>query len=383
MKQIAQRLEHYLHRLNVPIIFEISFGATIAILIANWMNLQYSASAGITVLLTIQNTRRETVTSTLQRYLVFFLMVLLSALIMRPMGYTTISFGLFLLLFVGISYFFQLQHVVSSNAVLATHFLAAGHMGSPLVVNEFWILTIGAAVGVLINIVIPYQRMPLEQFRDDVEDQMRDLLYAFAKRVDLIGCPEVPLAEAQRGADENNEVDEEEGEPSLQIAKAPASCPIDGLDAEDEEIAQIFAELQVDLDAYHKAATDDMANRYQWDEGYPAMYFAMRTNQVALLQRMWENLTRVTENYALNVTFSNFLRSVADAFHEKNNTERLLKGHRVLEMLYDDSPLPATRTEFENRAHMYVIMQDMRTFLLLKKDFISITENRERAFHWR
>ena len=98
-------------RLNPFIILEIALGATISILLAELLGLQFASSAGITTLLTIQNSRDLTLKTTLQRYGAFVLMLALSFALMQPLRFTVISFGLFLL-------FFRQQVVVVGGRVL-------------------------------------------------------------------------------------------------------------------------------------------------------------------------------------------------------------------------------------------------------------------------
>lgn len=351
---MKNKWSRYLGSLNTPILIEIALGATIAIFIADAMGLQYSAAAGITTLLTIQNTRKETVRSTVQRYVSFVVMLLLVRVILDPLGYTTIGFGLFLLFYVGACFALGVQAVMSSNAVLATHFLAAQHMGFDLIVNEFWILTIGASVGVLLNILIPTQKKPLAQYRDDVEDRLKHILGFFADRIDSLA-------------------DDVEGDVDKRRQ----------LEAEDREVQAGFDQLRDDLKAYRDAATVDMANRYIGERDYPVQYFEMRTRQAVVLENIWDNLVRVRASYSMNAAFSEYVRDIARSFHEYNNAEKLLDGLQVLEMMYDDAALPQTRAEFKNRALLYVIMQDVRQFLQLKRDFILEVSKHEREKHWR
>ena len=79
---------------------EAAIGTTVSILLADILGLQFSAVAGITTLLTIQNTRGATLKTASKRILAFVLMVLLCAVTLLPLGFHVLSFGPFLLLFV-------------------------------------------------------------------------------------------------------------------------------------------------------------------------------------------------------------------------------------------------------------------------------------------
>ena len=55
----------------------------------------------------------------------------------------------------------------------------------------------------------------------------------------------------------------------------------------------------------------------------------------------------------------------------QNNVETLLSELERLHRYYEQQPLPVTRQEFENRSMLYHILEDMKAFLDIKKDFIT------------
>ena len=61
---------------------------------------------------------------------------------------------------------------------------------------------------------------------------------------------------------------------------------------------------------------------------------------------------------------------IADEFDEANDVQELLAGLEALREAYTASELPKSREEFENRAMLYHIMEDMRVFLEIKRDFL-------------
>lgn len=66
-----------------------------------------------------------------------------------------------------------------------------------------------------------------------------------------------------------------------------------------------------------------------------------------------------------------FIRQTADEFAEQNNVETLLSELERLHHHYEQQQLPVTRQEFENRSMLYHILEDMKAFLDIKKDFIT------------
>ena len=56
---------------------KIAIGSSMAVVVAQFFQLQYATSAGIIALLTVQNTRKDTIQLTLERLLSFILCVAL------------------------------------------------------------------------------------------------------------------------------------------------------------------------------------------------------------------------------------------------------------------------------------------------------------------
>ena len=71
---------------------KITAGAILAILFASCLNLKYSATAGIITILSIQNTKKETIQTALARGEAFCCALLVSFLCYNFFGYTTAAF---------------------------------------------------------------------------------------------------------------------------------------------------------------------------------------------------------------------------------------------------------------------------------------------------
>ena len=56
---------------------------------------------------------------------------------------------------------------------------------------------------------------------------------------------------------------------------------------------------------------------------------------------------------------------------ERTRPQTLLSELERLHHHYEQQQLPVTRQEFENRSMLYHILEDMKAFLDIKKDFIT------------
>ena len=263
---------------------EVAIGTTLGIVLADLLGLKYSAVAGITTLLTIQNTRGATLKTTGKRIAAFALMVILCAATLLPFQFHTLSFGLFLLLFVGLCYLLDLQSVIASNAVLATHFLMERSMAPDHILNELGLLLVGSGVGVLVKLIIPRRRAPLARFRDDIEDTFRAILRAMAgKTIHTL------------------------------------------TDTEDPDRLNSFDRLEKMLDDYENAALFESDNHLLGEGKYPVAYFQMRSRQATFLRRIWQNLSRTGQSHGTNFLLADFFKEVADGFSEGNTALHMLQ----------------------------------------------------------
>ena len=307
---------------------EVAVGTTLAIVLADLIGLKYSAVAGITTLLTIQNTRGATLKTAGKRVAAFALMVVLCLATLLPLRFHTLSFGLFLLLFVGLCYLLDLQSVIASSAVLATHFLIEKSMAPGLILNEFGLLMAGSGVGVLIKLIIPRRRAPLARFRDDIEDSFRAILRAMAaKTIHALS------------------------------------------DEDDPDTLNSFDQLEKKLADYENAALFESDNHLLQAGQYPVAYFQMRSRQASFMRRIWQNLSRTSQSHGTNFLLADFFNEVASGFSEGNTALPMLQTLERIDHVYDRLPLPRDRKEFEDRALLYAVIQDMRSLLQIKRDF--------------
>ncbi len=327
--------------LDLLSVAEVALGTTSGILLADMLGLKYSAVAGITTLLTIQNTRGATLKTAGKRMLAFALMVILCFAALPPLHFHTLSFGLFLLFFVGICYLLDLQSVIASSAVLATHFLIEKNMGFPLILNEFGLLVVGSGIGVLVKLIIPRPRAPLTSFRDNIEDSFRAILRTMADKT---------------------------------------MHALAGLEDETMDIA--FESLEEKLSNYESAAVFESDNRLFIQGHYPVAYFQMRSRQASFLKRIWQNLVRTSQSHGTNFLLADFFNEVADGFSEDNIALSMLQTLERIDHVYDKLPLPQDRKEFEDRALLYAVMQDLRSFLEVKRNFALAINNEKSGERW-
>lgn len=300
-------------------------GSVISVLVATALGLNYAYSAGIIVLLTIQDTRKKTLHIALKRIVVFFGMTLLSTVIFPVSGYHVWAFGILLIPYLIGCMTFDLTEAITPIAVLCTHYIAAGDINVSIILNEFLILTIGTGIGIFVNLFMPDGLKPLVEYQRMVDDKIVNILNRMAVYMEC-------------------------------------TCKTGYTGDCFDELDELLLNLKKEAMIY-------MNNHFMGENDYYYEYMQMRARQCNILKRIYSDIIRLTELPKQVKPLTEFICRVADEFEEKNDACNLLNELEELRKKYSIQELPKTREEFENRAMLYHILEDFRTFLEIKSVF--------------
>lgn len=301
-------------------------GSVAAVLLAAALQLQFAYAAGIITLLTIQDTKKETVRVTAKRLVIFIIMTILSALIFPLAGYHVWAFGIVLIPYLLCCMALDMREAIVPIAVLCTHYISAQSCSPTMIMNEFLILIIGAGIGILWNLFMPDGRRQLLNYQKVVDDKMVYILRRMALYIEL----------------------EDKSDYT-------GSC-FDDLDA-------MLADLK-------KRALRYMNNHLITEDDYYYEYMLMRARQCNILKRIYADIIRLTATQEQGKKLADFIQKTADEFAEQNDVGTLLSELEKLHSDYERQELPVTRQEFENRSMLYHILEDMKSFLEIKRKFI-------------
>lgn len=316
---------------------EITLGCCLAIALAAGLGLQNSVSAGIITILSISETKRETLRSGMQRLLSFALAIAIAYAAFSLLGYGLLAFGVYFFAYALCLYTLRLQSSLPICTVLISHFWLAGHMEPWLIANEGLLMLIGSGIGIALNLFLPRNVDEIRAAQRRIEDILRACFLHL----------------------------------SLALAEPAADAPIeDDLDT-----------LHETLQAAEASAQILQGNTLRSDVTYYLQYIDMRRRQYRILRRIADTAGDLPYLPAQAQSLSRFMWRIAQSLHEHNNAVALLNGLQALRDDYQHAPLPQTRSEFEARALLYRIMIDTEYFLLLKKNFIaSLTEAQRKTF---
>ena len=319
-----------LKTLNWLSLLKTGISTAIAIILAEAIGLAYSPSAGIITLLTIQNTKKETIQIAFRRILAFVLAVVIAFILFTSIGYTPIVFGLFALIFVALCNLLGLQDGISMNAVLTTHFLIEQSMDVALLLNEVALLFIGMSIGIVINLIMPKNIKEIQGEQRNFEEEMKvtlrsladDLRYkgkSLIKKLDNI--PSKVIENYEKQAIKRKTTDFE---------------PID------RKLNELINKAHI-----------NSGNTLLSDTSYLISYLHMREHQIDGLKSISKLINQIPVLLEQSIHLADYIDHVAESFHELNNVKGLLTDIEGLYDHYRKDRLPESREEFEiGRAHV-------------------------------
>lgn len=302
-------------------------GSVVAVLLAAALRLEFAYAAGIITLLTIQDTKKETVKIAAKRIVIFIIMTILSAAIFPLAGYHVWAFGVVLIPYLICCIALDMKEAIAPIAVLCTHYISAGSCNAGMILNEFLILVIGAGVGILLNMFMPDSRAKLVEYQRTVDDKMIHILKRMALYMER--------------------------------------------DNKSDYTGECFDELDKMLINLKKEALYYMNNHFLGENDYYYEYMQMRARQCSILKRVYSDIVRLTTTPQQVRALADFVERIAVEFAEENDVQGLLEELEALKESYTVSELPKSREEFENRAMLYHIMEDLKVFLQIKREFFN------------
>lgn len=304
---------------------KIALSTVVAIFIAEFFQLDSSVSAGIIAILSVLETRKTSFKIAGQRVISTLLALGIAAVLFQLFGFSTLVFGLYLLLYVPTAYKLNVQSGIPPCSVLVTHLLIAESTSWDLLLNELLLMLIGAGMALLVNLYMPSNANKITDIRNKVEKQMQKMLY---------------------------QIDD---------------CLQNGIqtDISDNELKILDLLLKDGIQLAH----DEADNRFINQSYYSIRYFEMRKTQARILEQMQYNLKQISIPLSQSKILAGLYYLTAETLHEYNPGINLLEEIDELTRYFRESDLPQTREEFEKRAILFQLLNDFERFILIKKDF--------------
>lgn len=306
----------------------ITLAALFSIIIAEIIGLQNPMAAGIIAILSILDTRLETVKTALARFLSTLVAFAVATVIFLIFGFSVYSFGIYLAIYVPLAHLGKVDAGIAPCSVLVTHFIIAESVSMEWQINGLLLMVIGLVLALLFNLWVPSYDKKLEGHVRDIEKQMTLVLFLLEKYF---------IGGAQSTTRLENELDD--------------LC---------DKVLE-FDELAL-VEYENTSFSTSM-------KGYYIKYAQMRKQQYEILDRIIDVLPSIVENTEENRILASIFGETAEQLDEKNTGVALLEDIDKLYTIFRESKLPKTREEFESRAILYYILTDFEKFLILKRDF--------------
>lgn len=337
-------------------------GSAVAIIVAESLGLLFSTSAGIITLLTIYDTKKETLLVAAKRLVAFILAISISYILFNTLGYNPWVYGIFIVLFVGLSYLFNIKDGIAMNAVLMTHFLVEERIDWPLLVNELTILGIGMGIGIIINMIMPNYKKQIRIKQEILEEKIRMILKTMA----------IALKDKKACLVQGISFEDDYKEKPIDRDKKPSKMvlPEEKPELLDEQIIIDFRDLDLLLEELIKKAYEDAGNNLLSNTRYLISYLEMRSHQIEVLKKISLLITDIPVLLKQSMPLADFIEEIAENFHETNNVKGLLEDLKKLYDHYKKYKLPVTREEFEYRATLFEILKELEYFLKIKRKFM-------------
>ncbi len=301
-----------------------ALGAPLAIWIAQIIHLNHFASAGILTILCIQITRKRSFLTAWHRFAACLLAMVFSYVFFEIIGYNPLAIGVMLFAFIPVTVWLKLTPGIVTSSVIILHLYGSGHIQFSTVWNEILLITVGIGMALVLNLYMPSLEKDLREYQTTIEQNFSTILKEVVKF----------LKEGNDGW-----AGKELTETAQLLEKAKSLS---------------FRDVENHLLRTH--------NRYYH-------YFHMRTKQFELLERMLPLVSRISGEYDHSRKIAEFFEELAGAVHPGNTAVIYLNQLKAIRDHFKEEELPATREEFEVRASLFQLLNEIEQYLIIKRSF--------------
>ena len=320
---------------------KIGIGTCAAIYIAQLMNLEYPVSIGTVTLLTLMETKWETLKLSVNRLITLFMTLVLSWLIFWHIHNIPISYGMVLALVVLIAEYFGWRTTVSVNALVVSHLIMLDDFSIEAIRNEFWLVMIGIIIAVILNLFnlnLTHRRAIMANMRC-IEKKMQVIMEE--------------LAGYLSGQEMSRSVWED------------------------------ICELEKQIQEFIRDAEEYKENTFQSHPEYYINYFEMRNEQCMILNNLHYEMKRIRSMPKQAKVVAEFLQYLTKYITETNIPDRQIEKLKAIFADMKKEELPCTMEGFENRAMLFHILMDIEDFIFCKERFVEGLDAKQLKVYWK
>ncbi|MDW7616428.1 aromatic acid exporter family protein [Peribacillus simplex] len=301
-----------------------ALGVTLAIIIAQMLNLEYFSAAGIITILCIQVTKKKSVYASWHRFLACLIAMVFASLFFHFIGFHPLTIGLILLIFIPTTVALKINEGIVTSSVIIMHLYGAGNITFSLLINETILIAVGVGVALVMNLYMPSVDEKLLAYQESIETNFSAILMGIVRYL----------------RDNDHTWDGKE-----------------------------ITETANLLNQAKSLAFRDVENHFLREEDLYYHYFKMREKQFEIIERILPLVTNIPLVVKQSGIVADFIEDLAENVHPQNTAILYLKKLEEMELHFRGMALPQTREEFESRAALLQLMKEMERYLLLKHSF--------------
>lgn len=296
-------------------------GSVAAMFIAAHFGLLYATAAGIIAILSLQNTKKQSLRFAGKMVGAFLLALFIAIGLFKVLGYTPLVFGLFLLIFIPLSVKLKVQEGLVVSAVLITQLLVEKTIDLSFILNQLSLVFIGVSIALLLNLYMPSFENKIKKEQEQIEKTIQKIL------IDMSNSLRVQVVS----------IKEEE----------------------------LFTLLKSRIKGGRDMAFKNSNNSFSSKNTYYITYMDIRLQQLHCLENMRKHFARLFITYKQTTMIADFTRKTAILIQEPDMAEKLVEELSKLRQSFTTMELPQNREEFENRVMLYQFLNELEEFLML------------------
>ncbi|MGN7941732.1 FUSC family protein [Virgibacillus sp. 6R] len=301
-----------------------ALGTTIAVMLAQFLQLDNYVSAGIITILCIKITKKKSLQSSWERFLACSIAILFSFVFFEGIMYHPIIIGAMLLVFIPTTVIVKASEGIVTSTVIIFHLYNSGGITWEVVTNEFLLILIGIGIALIMNLYMPSMEQKLKNYQKEIEANFAAIFQEI----------EEYLLEDDRDWD------------GQEIIKT----------------AELINEAKT-------MAFRDVENHFLRHENTYYHYFKMRERQFEIIERIIPLVTSIHTLVDQSRMVAAFIHNLKMNIHPGNTAHKFLVELLDMKQTFQEMELPKTREEFEVRAALLLFIKEMEEYLIIKSQF--------------
>ena len=325
------RQEFILRKSIISRTIKTALASLLAIVVSQELSLEFAAAAGIIAILNVFDTRKATIEGGLKRTLSAIIALLIGGFLFEKIGYKTWVFGLYLLLFVPVSFLLKIELGLGPSSVIVTHLLAFGKIDASIILNEMALVFIGTGFAMLTNFYAPNRQDKLNNLIESIDEDMMFILNLFGKS--LVENLDVKLYEDK-----------------ISELKRDIDKAIDIAIIENDNLIENSRDLLRDL--------------------------RLREREMDLLQEMYDDLRTILPEYSDGKYISDILIETSENLTDGEEMTKVKNRIDFLKNHYHMMKLPDTHEEFAIRSAIFQVFRSLDQFIDISNQITNKPNNK-------